>query len=276
MKTEFRKQQKSSSRFLLFWMKRFSAAAFLVALPLFAGANLLDEYKSGIVWPEPPVIQPGEGSAPPSDAIVLFDGKDLSQWEGGENWLIEDGVATVQKSGITSKQSFGDCQLHLEFATPSEVKGSGQGRGNSGVYLMQHYEVQILDSFENETYFDGQCASIYKQSPPIVNVCRKPGEWQTYDIIFTAPKFAEDGKVLKPAYVTVLQNGVLVQNHFELQGGTFWDAPPHYEKHADKLPINLQNHGNPMRFRNIWIRENVQSPVGTMPEGQDQGDKKPE
>lgn len=276
MKTMFPNRKNTSYRFVSVWLKRLSAGILLVALPLFAGANLIDEYKSGIIWPEPPVIQPGEANAAPADAIVLFDGKDLSQWEGGENWLIEDGVATVQKSGITSKQSFGDCQLHLEFATPSEVKGNGQGRGNSGVYLMQHYEVQILDSYENETYFDGQCASIYKQSPPIVNVCRKPGEWQTYDIIFTAPKFFEDGRLLSPAYVTVLQNGVLVQNHFALQGGTFWDAPPHYEKHANKLPINLQDHGNPMRFRNIWIRENVQPLIGKRPEGQPDDEKKPE
>lgn len=230
-------------------------------------ALVVDEYKSGIVWPEPVVVTPGEGTAPPSDAIVLFDGKDLSQWEGGDKWEIKDGVATVKQVGITSKQAFGDCQFHVEFATPAEVSGSGQGRGNSGIYFMGNYEVQLLDSFENPTYFDGQCGSVYKQQPPIVNACRKPGEWQAYDIIFTAPKFNEDGTVAKPAAVTVLQNGILVQNHFELQGMTAWDAPAKYTKHPEKLPIHIQNHGNPIRFRNIWIRENVQPLVGKKPEG---------
>jgi hypothetical protein len=222
-------------------------------------AGLKQEYKSGVVWPEPKVITPGKTDyEPPSDAIVLFDGKDLSKWNGGDKWKIEDGVATDQKGDITTKDSFGDCQLHIEFATPEKVSGSGQGRGNSGVFMMNKYEVQILDSYENKTYFDGQCGSIYKQTPPMVNVCRKPGEWQTYDIIFNAPKFAEDGKVLKPAYATVIQNGVVVQNHFELTGSTFYDQPAHYEKHAEKMPIRLQFHGNPVKFRNIWIREIVQ------------------
>ena len=248
--------------------------AFLV--PIIACAYSTKEYKSGIVWQEPTVIQPGEGTAPPSDAIVLFDGKDLSQWDNGEKWEIKDGIATVKGGSIKTKQGFGDCQLHLEFATPAEVKGSGQGRGNSGVYLMGKYEVQILDSYENETYFDGQCASIYKQSPPIVNACRKPGEWQTYDIIFTAPRFADDGSVKSPAYVTLLHNGVLVHNHFELAGGTFWHKPAHYTKHEDKLPISLQDHGNPTRFRNIWIRENVAKPIGKMPAKKENGEAKPD
>jgi hypothetical protein len=214
------------------------------------------EYKSGIVWPEPAVVTPGKtDSQPPSDAIVLFDGKDLSKWKDGQNWEIADGVATARRSGITTKDSFGDCQFHIEFATPEKVEGSGQGRGNSGVYMMGKYEIQILDSYENKTYFDGQAASIYKQTPPMVNASRKPGEWQSYDIVFTAPRFGADGKVEKPAYVTVFHNGVLVQNHFELLGGTFYDRPPAYEKHADKLPIQIQFHGNPVKFRNIWIRE---------------------
>lgn len=219
-------------------------------------AALKQEYKSGIKWPEPKVVTPGKtDSDPPSDAIVLFDGKDLSKWKDGEKWDIKDGVATAQKTGITTKDSFGDCQLHLEFATPEKVSGDGQGRGNSGVYMMTKYEVQILDSYNNPTYFDGQCASIYKQTPPMVNACRKPGEWQSYDIIFNVPHFAEDGKVLKPAYATVIQNGILVQNHFELLGGTFYDQPAHYEKHPERMPIHLQFHGNPVKFRNIWIRE---------------------
>jgi hypothetical protein len=213
------------------------------------------EYKSGIIWPEPKKVTPGETSAsPPSDAIVLFDGKDLSQWKNGQNWEIKDGYATARKSEIVTKQPFGDCQLHLEFATPEKVSGRGQGRGNSGVYLMGRYEVQILDSYNNQTYYDGQCGSLYKQHPPLVNVCRKPGEWQTYDIIFEAPRFNEDGTVKRPGYVTVLQNGVLVQNHFELQGGTFYDRPAKYAKHPEKEPLHLQFHGNPVRFRNIWIR----------------------
>jgi hypothetical protein len=191
---------------------------------------------------------------------VLFDGKDMSAWKGAEDWEIKDGAVTVK--GLSSsnlhyaetKQSFGDCQLHLEWAEPDEVKGSSQGRGNSGAYLMSRYEVQILDSYKNPTYYDGQCGAIYKQSPPLVNVCRKPGEWQTYDIIFEAPWFNENGKLTKPAYVTVLQNGVLVQNHFQLEGGTYWDQPPHYTAHTPKAPLQLQDHGNPVKFRNIWIR----------------------
>jgi hypothetical protein len=252
--------------------RRVSPFALAIVCLLFAVAGFtvcaawIDEYKSGIVWPEPPVVTPGEGTAPPSDGIVLFDGKDLSQWQGGEQWIIADGVATAAKGGITTKQGFADCQLHLEFATPEKVSGEGQGRGNSGVYLMGTYEVQILDSYENKTYFDGQCASIYKQQPPMVNVCRKPGEWQTYDIIFNAPKFDADGKVVKPAYVTLLHNGVLVHNHFELLGITSYTEAPSYKKHDDKAPIHLQFHGNPVKFRNIWIRENVQPLVGTPPE----------
>ena len=230
-----------------------------VAAALVGGAAVtalqVKEYKSGIVWPEPKKVDPGPPGGPPSDAVVLFDGKDLSKWKGGENWEIKDGYAIARKNGISTKDAFGDCQLHLEFATPEKVSGSGQGRGNSGVYLMGKYEVQILDSWNNPTYFDGQCGSIYKQTPPLVNVSRKPGEWQTYDILFEAPRFAEDGKVKRPGYVTVLQNGVVVQNHFELQGGTFYDRPAQYQKHPEKLPLDLQYHGNPVRFRNIWIRE---------------------
>jgi hypothetical protein len=213
-----------------------------------------DEYKSGKVWPEPQLVAPGDAGGPPSDAIVLFDGKDMSAWEGGDRWIVKDGVATVG-GGVTSKQSFGDCQLHVEWAAPAEVKGSGQGRGNSGIYLQGRYEVQILDSFDNETYYDGQAASLYKQWPPLVNACRKPGEWQTYDIVFTAPRFDEDGKLSTPGYVTVLHNGVLVQNHAELQGSTAWDKPPEYSAHPLKQPLTIQYHGNPVRFRNIWIRE---------------------
>jgi hypothetical protein len=225
----------------------------------------IQEYKSGIVWPEPPVVTCDERGVP-SDAIVLFDGTNLDAFKGGEKWEIKDGYATVRGGGVTTKQSFGDLQMHIEFASPEVVKGNGQGRGNSGVYLMGRYEVQILDSFENATYFDGQCASVYKQQPPMVNACKKPGEWQTYDIIFTAPKFDAEGKVTQPAYLTLLHNGVLVHNHFALEGSTSYTEPAKYSKHADKLPISIQDHGNPVRYRNIWIRENVSPLVGKKPE----------
>lgn len=239
----------------------------LAACPLLA--LLAQEYKSGIIWPEPPVVSVGPGPeqpAPiPSDAIVLFDGKDLSAFKGGENWKIEDGAAVAAKGGLSSKQGFGDCQLHLEFATPGEVKGSGQGRGNSGVYLMGRYEVQILDSYENTTYYDGQCGAVYKQQPPTVNVSRGPGQWQTYDILFEAPKFDEKGNVEKKAVLTVLHNGVLIHNHLELEGSTSYTEPAKYTKHADKLPLDIQYHGNPVRIRNVWIRENIHPLVGKPP-----------
>jgi hypothetical protein len=217
------------------------------------------EYNSGKIWPEPKVVEPGTAGSPPADAMVLFDGKDMSAWDGADAWPVKDGVVTIGPRGqseyVTSKQSFGDCQLHVEWAEPEVARGSGQGRGNSGVFLMSKYEVQILDSYNNKTYFDGQCGAIYKQYPPLVNVSRKPGEWQTYDIIFEAPKFDFSGKVTKPAYITVLQNGVLVQNHVEILGSTAYDKPAAYEPHPEKAPLQLQNHGNPVKFRNIWIRE---------------------
>ena len=233
-----------------------------LSLAVMAGAALSKEWKSGIVWSEPAKVDPGKTTADaPSDAIVLFDGSDLSNFEGGDGWTVEEGVMTAGgKGGVTTKQKFGDCQLHIEWASPSEVKSQGQGRGNSGVYFMGKYEVQILDSYDNETYYDGQCASIYKQYPPLVNATRPPGEWQTYDIIFTAPRFYDDGSLKSPAYFTVIHNGVVVQNHVELQGGTFWHKPPEYNKHDLTGPISLQNHGNPVRFRNMWIREIQQLP----------------
>jgi hypothetical protein len=252
-----------------------SSAVALAGLGAWGAAALLQkEYKSGVVWPEPVVVTPGaDPGAPPSDAIVLFDGKDLSKWNNGDKWEIKDGYAVVKGGDITTKDSFGDYQLHVEFATPAVVKGNGQGRGNSGVFLANRYEVQVLDSFDNKTYFDGQCGSLYKQTPPMVNACRKPGEWQTYDIIFTAPRFDDQvkaAKVLTPGFVTVIHNGVVVQNHFELQGGTYYDRPASYEKHPLKQPIRLQNHGDPVRYRNIWLRE-IKPLEGKKPE-----DKKPE
>ena len=241
------------------------APVMFISLLFVSGTPSAEEYKSGIKWPEPPVVDPGSATKAPSDAIVLFDGKDMSAFNNGDAWTVKDGYAEVKGKSIKTKQSFGDIQLHLEFASPEEVKGKGQGRGNSGVYLMGKYEVQILDSFENKTYFDGQCGAVYKQQPPTVNACRGPGKWQSYDIIFTAPRFNEDDSLKSPAYVTVMQNGVVIHNHFELTGGTFWDQKPHYKKHPDKLPISIQNHGNPVRFRNIWVRENIQPLAGTKP-----------
>jgi hypothetical protein len=219
--------------------------------PLSIGA----EYMPDIHWPVPKVIQPGDGTTPPSDAIVLFDGKDMAAWNGAEKWQVKDGCVISGGNEVTSKQSFGDCQLHVEWAAPEKVVGSGQGRGNSGVYMMGLYEIQVLDCYHNETYADGQAGAVYKQHPPLVNACRKPGQWQTYDIIWEAPRFIASGKMEKPAYVTVLYNGVVVQNHFALTGQTSWEQPAKYLPHPARLPLKLQFHGNPVRYRNIWIRE---------------------
>jgi hypothetical protein len=219
--------------------------------------------------PAPPVIKPGTASTPdqsgkaPSDAIVLFDGTDLSQWTDTKGnptkWVMGDGyMECVKGSGyIQSKRKFGSCQLHVEFATPSKVKGNSQERGNSGVFLMANYEVQVLDSYNNKTYPDGQCAALYGRAVPLVNACRPPGHWQSYDIIFHRPIFKGNKIIRKPTF-TVLQNGVLVQDHVELQGGTGWKGPhaiSDFKPHEDRLPIMLQDHGNPVRYRNIWIRE---------------------
>ncbi len=235
--------------------RMFVGAAVVLGVATLVCQALGQRYLSGIIWPEPAVITPGEANAAPSDAIVLFDGKNFDAWSGAKGWKVDpDGGFTV-KGVIQTKQSFGDFQLHLEFASPKEVKGKGQGRGNNGVGLMgARYEIQILDSFDNKTYPEGQCASVYNQRPPMVNASRKPGEWQTYDIIFSAPRFSSE-KVVKPAYVTVLHNGVVVQNHTEILGETHYDRPTKYTPHAEKLPIVLMYHGNPVRFRNIWIRE---------------------
>jgi len=228
------------------------AVAFCLAGTAYLTAK---EYLSGKVWPEPKLVTPGENGAPPSDAVVLFDGTDLSKWTGG-SWKVEDGAAVAHGGDLHTKESFGpNYQLHVEWAEPVKVTGSSQGRGNSGVFLAEKYEVQVLDSYDNPTYFDGQCGAIYKQSPPLVNACRKPGEWQTYDIVFESPLFDEQKKLVKPGYVTVLQNNIVIQNHTEILGSTHWDAPPAYEPHPPKETIHLQFHGNPVRFRNIWVRE---------------------
>lgn len=240
-------------------MNRLLCAIFLVGTVSLFGSTTRcagqGEYLSGIKWPEPPIVTPGKTNAdPPSDAIVLFDGKDLSKWNNGDKWIVKDGVAIVKDTDITSKQSFGDCQVHIEWSAPVPAKGEGQGRGNSGVFLMDRYELQVLDSYNNKTYFDGQASAIYKQTPPLVNAMRPPGEWNTYDIVWTAPRFKDDGALEAPAYITVLHNGVLTLDHFALQGVTPFTEYPHYEKHG-KAPLHLQNHGNPVRYRNIWVRE---------------------
>ena len=240
------------------WSFLVLGAAALAVVAVGVGAG---EFLPGIIWPVPKVIDPGPAGGPPSDAVVLFDGTDMSQWRHAERWKVKDGAAVSGGNDIQSKQEFGDCQLHVEWATPATVRGVGQGRGNSGVFMMGLYEIQILDSYDNETYPDGQAAAIYKQHPPMVNACRKPGQWQTYDILWQAPRFDSRGKLLKPAYVTVLQNGVAVQNHFELQGPTSWDQKAHYTPHPPKGPIGLQFHGNPVRFRNIWVRD-LKEPEG--------------
>jgi hypothetical protein len=213
------------------------------------------EYLNGIEWKMPPIVKPGEAdSQPPADAVVLFDGQDLSHWQNADNWSVEDEVIVCGRGVIRSKEEFGDCQIHIEWSAPTPAKGSGQGRGNSGIFMMGIYEMQILDSYDNKTYFDGQAGAIYKQTPPMANAMRPPGEWNAYDIVWTAPRFNDDGTVKSPAYITALHNGVLVLNHFELLGDTPFHRPPAYNKHAVTGPITLQDHGNPVRFRNIWIR----------------------
>ncbi len=212
----------------------------------------------------PRVVTPGKLSlpvAPPSDAIVIFDGKDLSNWrdaEGGPaKWRVRDGVMeSVPDSGyLYTADKFGDVQLHIEWAAPVPASGSGQGRGNSGIFLMGLYEVQVLDSYGNDTYPDGQAAAVYGQYPPLVNACLPPGEWQSYDIVFRQPRFDDDGTVARPARITVIHNGVLVQDNVELFGPTTWLQHKPYAKHETELPLSLQDHGNPVLYRNIWLRK---------------------
>ncbi len=215
--------------------------------------------------PQPRVVTPGTQSSQsaageaPSDAIVLFDGKDLSKWSGRDGeakWKVENGyMEAIGRTGnIQTKEQFGNCQLHLEWAAPSEVKGDSQGRGNSGVFLMGKYEIQVLDGYNNPTYADGITAAIYGQYPPLVNACRKPGEWQTYDIFFVVPRF--DGqKLVSPAYATIVHNGILVHHHQEILGPTGHRSLSSYDQpHPPTGPLMLQDHGDPVRYRNIWIR----------------------
>jgi hypothetical protein len=226
------------------------------------------------IWtPVPAVVTPGATcGAPPSDAIILFDGKNEDEWVSAQDhtpaqWVVADSILTVKKGpgvgNIETKRRFKNYQLHVEYRIPENIAGSGQGRGNSGVFLASTgpdddgYELQVLDAYNNPTYVNGQGGSIYKQSAPLVNPARKPGEWQTYDVVWTAPTFNDDGSLKTPAYLTVLFNGVLVQNHFQLTGQTLYIGKPFYKKY-DSAPIKLQAHGDksePLSFRNIWVRE---------------------
>jgi len=216
---------------------------------------------------EPVSVTPGKNNKPPSDAIVLYSGKqDLVNWVQGEagkpaekgepvKWKAGKILTIVPKTGgIRTARSFGDVQLHIEWRTPETITGDGQARGNSGIFFMGEYELQVLDSWENETYYDGQAGAIYKQYAPLVNASLPPGKWQTYDVFFTAPRFNEDKTIKSPAYITVIHNGILIQNHVEIKGSTYVKTTE-YKSHADKLPLMLQDHWFPVSYRNIWIRE---------------------
>jgi len=250
------------------------AALIAVAAPLFAQEPTKPKPEDTEVWePVPNVVTPGvPNSAPPSDAIVLFDGKNLDEWvltsdKSPAKWTVSDGVLTVNKDkdsgNIETKRAFKDYQLHIEWKVPENITGSGQARGNSGVFLASTgtgdagYELQVLDSYNNKTYVNGMAGSIYKQAIPLANPARKPGEWQTYDVVWTAPTFNDDGSLKTPAFVTVFFNGVLVENHFQLMGETRYIGKPFYKKYTS-APIKLQAHGDksePISFRNIWVRE---------------------
>jgi hypothetical protein len=217
--------------------------------------------------PQPVVVTPGtfptqeKAGTPPSDAIVLFDGKDFSKWKSGKGggdsqWKVENGYVEINKTGdAITKEEFGpDLQLHVEWTAPNPAKGEGQGRGNSGIFFFGRYEIQVLDNYQNKTYPDGQATAIYGYMPPLVNASVPPGQWQTYDIIFEGPRFAE-GKLVKPAVATVLHNGVVTQNHTALIGETFHKKPGTYKAHPEKGSIKIQDHGDPTRYRSIWLRE---------------------
>jgi len=261
---------------MLIRISQILASAALVLAPTFILAQQAaapNPHDTEVWEPVPKVVTPGAtDSQPPSDAIVLFDGKNLDEWVSAQDktpakWLVADGEMTVNKEpgvgNIETKRTFRNFQLHIEWKIPANVTGSDQARGNSGVFLASTgpgdagYELQVLDSYNNKTYSNGQAGSIYKQGIPLVNPNRKPGEWQSYDVVWTAPVFNNDGSLKSPAYVTVLFNGVLVQNHFELKGQTLYIGKPFYKQY-DKAPIKLQAHGDksePISFRNIWVRE---------------------
>jgi hypothetical protein len=248
----------------------FQSAGILIACSLSTICNAQVDTKWKIhdpARPVPPVIDAGTSSTqdspghPPSDAVVLFDGKDLSKWAdkdgGAAKWKVENGYfEVVPKTGyVHTREAFGDCQLHVEFSEPNPPKGVDQDRGNSGVFLHGLYEIQVLDSYESKTYADGQAAAVYGQYPPQVNASRPPGQWQTYDIVFHGPRFDAAGKMLRPARETVFHNGVLVQDNVELSGPTAHGERPPYKPTPEKLPLALQDHNHAVRYRNIWIRE---------------------
>jgi Domain of Unknown Function (DUF1080) len=261
-------------------MKTLRLAPLCALVPLVLSATLLAAQETKPkpedteVWqPEPKIVTPGATlGAPPSDAILLFDGKNEDEWVSAQDhtparWVVHDGILTVSKEkgvgNIETKKSFRDYQLHIEWRIPENITGSGQARGNSGVFLASTgpnddgYELQVLDSYNNKTYVNGMAGSMYKQSIPLANPMRKPGEWNAYDVVWTAPTFNDDGSVKTPAYVTVFLNGVVVDNHFELKGQTLYVGKPFYKKY-DSAPIKLQAHGDksePLSFRNIWVRE---------------------
>ncbi len=243
-----------------------AAAAGVLAMPVGvvsaprAGQDAAPPPSATEVWqPVPPKVDAPAGGGP-SDAKVLFAGTDTDAWETVDGrsigWKVVDGalVVTPGSGDIRSREAFGDVQLHLEFRTLAQPSGPGQGASNSGVFLMEHYELQVLDSYRNTTYVNGQAASVYKQYAPLVNASRPPGQWQSYDVLFLAPRFAADGRVLAPARMTVFHNGVLVQHDVALRGSTVYQGQPKYEAHAARLPLRLQDHGDPVAFRNIWIR----------------------
>lgn len=240
----------------------FRLMAVALAMPLVAKAQQWPVHS--MERPKPPVVTPAPMTAStpaPSDAIVLFDGTDLREWRRADGaaaaWKIVDGTLEVVRGtgSLVTSRSFGDVQLHIEWATVAGVTATGQNRSNSGVYLMNRYEVQVLDSYENVTYADGQAAALYGQHPPLVNASRPPGEWQSYDIIFRRPTFGAGGAVVTPARITVLHNGVLVHDAVAFTGATGHERAAFYTAHEDRLPISLQDHGDPVRFRNIWVRE---------------------
>lgn len=211
---------------------------------------------------KPAMVTPVKNNQPPSDAVILYKGpQDVSKWnEANGNpirWIAAGDSLTCnpRSADILTRQTFGDCQLHIEWRTPVPAVGNSQGRGNSGIFLFGLYEVQVLDSWDNETYYNGQAGSIYKQYIPLVNASAPPGTWQTYDIIFNVPRFGSDSTLIRPGYVTVIHNGVLIQNHVELKGPTEFIGIPKYKYHGDKGPLKLQNHSNPVSYRNIWLRE---------------------
>jgi hypothetical protein len=215
--------------------------------------------------PRPSVVDPGPERPPvppPADAVVLFDGHDLSEWQmqrdsSAAKWTIRNGAMQVVPGtgSMMTRRAFGDVQLHIEYSCPTPPHGESQERGNSGVFLMTHYEVQVLDSYDNDTYPDGQAGAIYGQTPPLVNPVRPPGQWNAYDIVFHRPRFGADGNVTQPARITVFMNGILIQDNTTITGWTVNMQIARYQPHADRLPLALQDHQNPTRFRNIWVRE---------------------